>query len=200
MSTLILPPSLFPPIHYMALWIGENGMWNVHQKFEKQSWRNRFRILGPNGAQDLSAPINHQSDKTDFSKVALDHTHPWVDKEWKSIETAYRNSSFFEALAPELEPIIKKEHTLLLDRCTETMNWVLQQLRWVAPIASSEEQITHEFIMKSRFQSEGVEYRQVFQYKNPFVKGLSVLDLLMNEGPLALDILETQNARMKGTK
>lgn len=194
MPKTVLPPALFPPISYMSVWVCEDVAWNVERKFEKRSWRNRYRILGPNGAQDMSAQINHQSDKSTFSSVELDHKHDWVGKEWKSIETAYRNAAFFEALAPELEPIVTHPHLTLLERCEDAMKWVLQQLQLSTAIESSGELPLYPELMKPSEEFSSISYRQVFASKHGFVGNLSVLDLLMNEGPLAYDLLVEQYA------
>lgn len=192
MPKTVLPPALFPPIVYMSLWIGEDVAWNVERKYEKRSWRNRYRILGPNGAQDLSAQIYHQSDKSVFSKLELDHKHDWVNKEWKSIETAYRNAAFFEALSPELQPIVSHPHSSLLERCEASMKWVLEQLQLPTSLEYNDGLPMHPTVMKPNEKFDTIAYRQVFASKHGFIGNLSVLDLLMNEGPLAYDILTEQ--------
>lgn len=187
-----LVPSLFPSVGYMAYWLtGEYG-WNVEAKYEKRSFRNRYRIAGPNGKQDLTAQINHQSDKSSFKNVELDHSMNWAEKEWRSIETAYRNASFFEALAPELESIISTQHHTLLERCEVSMQWLLNHLNTDTHIPRSSEIPSIPHVVSPNWKYPIATYRQVFLLKNGFSPFVSTLDLLMNEGPLAYDILEKQ--------
>lgn len=192
MNQHILAPCLFPPISYMSMWVSESCAWNVSTKYEKRTWRNRYRILGPNGPQDISAPISHSSNKSVFSEVELDHRHDWVSKEWKSIETAYRNAAFFEALAPELETLITTPHKTLLERCSAAMFWVCSQLQISSEIDFATERADELPHLSPSKEVSGIPYRQVFNSKHGFVAGLSILDLLMNEGPLAYDILREQ--------
>lgn len=189
----VFPPALFPSVGYMSVWTECECAWNIESRYEKRSLRNRYRIYGPNGAQNLTAQIDHSSDKSVFGNVKLEHRHHWVEKEWRSIETAYRNSSFFDALAADLEPIVLKPHLSLIDRCTEIMEWTCMMLRISPVISLSTVEVSHEEIVHPGFEYTALPYRQVFDQKSGFIPGLSTLDLLMNEGPLAADILKQQS-------
>ncbi|KAB2814611.1 WbqC family protein [Phaeocystidibacter luteus] len=191
MKPAVFYPALFPPTSYMAWLISEKASWNTAAAFQKGSWRNRYRIYGPNGTMDLSAPIDHSSDKSSLSNIKLERRNNWTEKEWRALQTAYRNASFFEAIEDELSRIILKEHDFLLDRIEEAMNWMCGQLRCDAPADSSEQPLELMSIKPSK-AVDGVEYRQVFSHKHGFQSNLSTLDLLMNEGPLAYDILQRQ--------
>lgn len=189
MSTVLYPVPL-PPISYMALWVKGQCQWNTVAAYRKRTWRNRYRILGPNGPQDLSFPLVHSTAKGSFVDLRLEHRNDWCDKEWRSIETAYRNASFFEALAPDLEPIIREPHDFLLERNKALMQWTLIQLQIDGPWSESMEEIDERLVSPPSVAApELPTYRQVFQMRHGFTPNLSILDLLMNEGPLAHDYL-----------
>ncbi|NVK26444.1 MAG: WbqC family protein [Flavobacteriia bacterium] len=192
MKPAVFYPALFPPTSYMAWMISEKASWNTAAAFQKGSWRNRYRIYGPNGPMDLSAPIDHSSDKSCLTNIKLEHRNNWTQKEWRAIQTAYRNASFFEAIEDELSRIILKEHEFLLERMEDSMAWLCEQLRIETPEVSVNQPLELSEIKPSR-KVAGVEYRQVFKHKHGFQSNLSTLDLIMNEGPLAHDILLQQS-------
>lgn len=193
MSAPVFYPALFPPVPYMAWLLGNTANWNLDSKFEKGSWRNRYRIYGPNGVQDLSAPLDHSSNKSVFKDIRLEHRNNWTEKEWRAIVTAYKNASFFEAMEEELGAIVRKEHVFLVDRVKESMAWICEQLNVNTPQESSDRPFPLTEIKPSVTDFNSVPYRQVFQLKHGFQSNLSILDLLLNEGPLAYDVLQFQN-------
>ncbi len=194
MSEVVLYPALFPPTIYMA-WLVEEGLdWNTSAKFDKRSWRNRYRILGPHGPQDLSAPIIQASTKGSLRDVQLEQRGNWGEKEWRAIESSYRKASFFEALADELSPIVRKEHTFLIDRIEESMQWVTRSLNIEMP-AESSGRVHSLKAIKPSANIECISYRQVFAHSLGFHGNMSIIDLLMNEGPLSYDILREQAAQ-----
>lgn len=191
MPTPVLYPALLPPIAYMAWVAHEGAVWNTMAPFDKRSWRNRYRIYGPHGPQDLSAPIVKESLGGPLREVRLEHRGNWAEKEWRAIESSYRKASFFEALADELYAIISTEHDFLIDRIEESMNWVCESLR-IDKVEDSNERTWNLKPIKPSADVPGVEYRQVFAHVGGFRSHLSILDLLMNEGPLSYDILKDQ--------
>ncbi len=184
-------PALFPPVAYMAAWIDSEHQWNSETVYFKSWWLNRYRILGPNGVQDISAPVVKNSLKGAIKNVRLDHQSSWTEKEWRAIRTAYSNASFYEALEHELQPIITRKHQFLMDRIEEGMNWVSSQLNISPPqdVATGD---TWRGNWGPKDSPQSISYRQVFQIRHGFQPNLSILDLLMNEGPLSQDILHQQ--------
>ncbi len=188
---VVFYPALFPPVSYMAWWVSNTSSWSSSPHFQKGSWVNRYRILGPNGVQDLSAPIIHAS-KGPIKEVRLEHRNSWAEKEWRAIKTAYSNASFFEALEFELSNIVTRQHEFLIDRLEEAMHWTLEQLLEPSLIIV-DESVSPDERISPKGKPESAEYRQVFKDRHGFQGHLSILDLLMNEGPLAHETLLQQN-------
>ncbi|MCX6223962.1 MAG: WbqC family protein, partial [Bacteroidia bacterium] len=58
MNEVWLTTSYLGPVEYYRLLSGaETANIEAFENYEKQSWRNRFRILSANGPIDLSIPI-----------------------------------------------------------------------------------------------------------------------------------------------
>jgi hypothetical protein len=97
-------------------------------------WIHRNRILGPNGPQWLTIPVETH-DKYDqlISEVKISQNTPWRRKHLKSIEVAYRKSPFYSELFPEIQDIYEREWQDLLSISSEMINWVLKVLKIETP-------------------------------------------------------------------
>lgn len=188
-----LLPALFPPVVYMGWLSREEVAIQLNASWEKRTWLNRFRIEAANGPTDLTARVSRQTTKGTLKEVRLDYTENWTIKEWRSLVSAYKNAPFFEALAEDLESIIVKQHNFLVDRIVDAMNWSCDYLQ-IKPafIEDDSVPISYDKIGPNK-AVDALPYPQVFQQKRPFQSNMSIIDLLMNEGPLAYDHLEQQN-------
>jgi len=63
--------------------------WDIHQNYEKQSYRNRTFIHSANGVLKLTVPIKHSINKFSLKDSIIDNSIKWQDNHWKSIKTAY---------------------------------------------------------------------------------------------------------------
>ena len=61
----------------------------------KQSFRNRCVIASPNGPLNLVIPVIRNT-KNKIKDVQIDHSQQWIKIHWKSLESAYRSSPYFE--------------------------------------------------------------------------------------------------------
>ena len=57
--SLFLPTYFSPISQYMAIANTNEVVFEVEDNFQKQTYRNRCYIYGPNGKQLLNIPINH---------------------------------------------------------------------------------------------------------------------------------------------
>ena len=106
MQTL-LSTAYFPPIIWVAYAVqSEELLLESQENFQKQSYRSRMDIAGPNGKQTLSVPVDRSIKSILITPIS--YQEDWVSKHLKSIETAYANSPFFEVLFPDIEVILKR--------------------------------------------------------------------------------------------
>ena len=83
---IILPSSYFPSIEYFYLMIKcKQVLIETSDFYIKQSIRNHSRILGPNGDQKITVPINGKINKDNFQnlKIAM---NPWKNYILKVLE------------------------------------------------------------------------------------------------------------------
>ena len=60
----------------------------VSDYFLKQTFRNRFYILGANQIQMLTIPV-HYTKKTIFRDVIIDYHQNWIKNQRKAVQAAY---------------------------------------------------------------------------------------------------------------
>ncbi|GET22860.1 WbqC family protein [Prolixibacter denitrificans] len=178
-----------------------------HENYPKQSYRNRCRILGGNGPLTLSIPVDKGPDlKVKTKDVRIATAEDWQRLHWRTIVSAYNNSPFFPYYQDELAPFFhEKKWKYLLDFNLEIQEKVMELLEIDVQIKRSTEfikeetedmldlrEVIHPKKQRSKpdphFHSE--PYTQVFEEKFDFQPNLSVIDLLFNEGPESMSILE----------
>ena len=174
----------------------------VHGNYQKQTYRNRTYIAHNNGKLLLNIPIKHRKDgiRQQMKSVIIENDFPWQSHHWKSIQTAYRTSPFFEYYEDELQPLFTEPSYNLLDLNLNIFNLLLGLLGISVPVSKTE---TYELTpkiqdlrglieVKSNKGFSFAPYTQVLQSHHGFLPNLSVLDLIFNEGPASLNYLESQ--------
>ena len=199
----LLHPTYFPNIaHYAAMLQAKEVVFEMHDNYQKQTYRNRTFIYGANGKLQLSVPVIYsQKERQKYRDIKIHNTEKWQTLHWKSLESAYKTSPFFEFYEDELLPLYTQKAEYLLDfnlKCFETILECLQ-----LEINTSEtENFQKEIADKTDFRHLANSrkepnfnfdtYTQVFGEKHGFINNLSILDLLFNEGTNAITYLENQ--------
>jgi len=97
-------------------------------------WIHRNRILGPQGPQWLTIPVEtHAKYEQRIDEVKVSQQLPWQRKHLRSIEVAYRKSAFFEQFYPELQTIYATRWEDLLSISSAMINWILNKLSIETP-------------------------------------------------------------------
>ncbi|MCO5259284.1 MAG: WbqC family protein [Crocinitomicaceae bacterium] len=189
----VFPIAYFGPIHYYQLFVNsENAVIEVKEHFVKQTIRTRCEILAPNGIQTLSIPLH----KPNGNKSTIDELEiiddGWRKVHWKAIETAYSSAAYFDYYGIEIKELIFNNYNRLLDLTIAIHERVLSWLDVERPTILSNSylpcsEITDYRTTKFDTTSESMHvcYHQVFRDKTDCVQNLSILDLILNEGPMA---------------
>ena len=192
-------PTYFSSIPQYSLMLKEESiLFEVHDNYQKQSYRNRCYISGPNGKQVLSIPIKYDSSegRTKSKDIKVENDFPWQNQHFKALKVAYRSSPFFELLEEEISPIFTKKYEYLYDVNIDTLDFILDTLEISIPIKetssySVDYQNDYREVAHKKFQpiEPNKQYTQMFDKKNGFIKNLSILDLLFMEGPNTISFL-----------
>ncbi len=201
-----------PSIQYFAHWINAGSpVLEKHCNYTKRTYRNRCDILGANGVLSLTVPVvKGGKPGVNTKDVRISYDTRWQDLHWRSIISAYNSSPFFEYLMDDFRPFYEKHFEFLYDFNLQLMSVICEILD-----VSTDFKFTDNFEKKDEcscldlrdimhpkkdFEDcdslyKSVPYRQVFQDRFPFVSNLSVIDLIFNKGPEAIDWLEDSIVR-----
>lgn len=85
-------------------------------QFDKHGWRNRNRIKSPNGPHWLTVPVRHSGlGCPSIQDVVIDNRTPWAKKHIGTIKQFYAKAPCLNRYLPELEELLLRPWTRLLD-------------------------------------------------------------------------------------
>ena len=191
----ILPSAYMPSVEYVARLLREECLIDLGENYVKRSQRNRASILSANGVMELTVNVaNANRMCLPMRDVKIDYSKRWQHQHWVSILSAYKSSPYFDHYAAEIEPFYRKEWRYLVDYNCEYTAKLLSLLGVDSSLPLSERYVVAEegdcdLRPKQKNDSTFVAepYFQVFSDRLPFAANLSILDLLMCEGPSAVD-------------
>ena len=195
----IMVPPYFGPISCWKQIINSTILWDVHQNYIKQTYRNRTFIHSANGLQKLTVPVKHSKIKFSMLEAKIDNTIAWQKNHWRSIQTAYSSSPFFEFYKDSLEQVYNKKYTYLVKFNFDMIKLVFEWLDIEIKLKLSKEyKVVYDDSLDLRKKidnqkhsiSKNKIYNQVFFEKNGFLNDLSIIDLIFNEGPNSLSYLK----------
>ena len=201
MKTLV-HPSYFPSIATFAAIVQHEVIWEAKDNFQKQTYRNRCYIATDKGKHMLNIPIQHVGGKEGrqkYADVTTENSYNWKKEHWRTLETAYRTSPFFEFYEDDIKPLYEGDEDVLYDFNLKTIEAVAECIGIAVPHEKTKiYEVRPEVYFDARFLVEAKKekdwsmepYPQVFEERHGFIPNLSILDLLFNEGTNALDYLK----------
>lgn len=213
-KALLIESQYLPPIEYFAKIVGINSViLEACEHYVKGSYRNRCYIAGPNGIQRLTVPVlKGKKQHSIIRDIRISYDFDWQRIHWISLCSVYRSSPFFEYFEDDFEPFYTKRFDFLYDLNLELFELLIQIFKLEVPISHTEdfEKLHDEgtvdyrskilpgkdqIIDKEQFNSP--IYHQVFQDRTGFHPNMSIIDLLFNTGPKALDYLRRKSPSVK---
>lgn len=167
----------------------------------KQTYRSRCDIYSPNGVLTLSIPLEKRDKRHVVKDVKISYDYDWQTLHWRSLESSYRRSPFFEYYEDDFRPFYEdRKDKFLVDFNEALQQEVLDLLK-----------LKTNYTFTTSYQSEYPDaddfrnriapkaalsddpdfqiqpYYQVFEPRHGFIPNLSVVDLLFNQGSKALE-------------
>ena len=193
---MVLSTAWFPPAEFFAL-LAKNSVVYLEacESYRKQTWRNRCRILTANGPMDLRVPVVHDGTRL-ITDIRVDWSTDWLRQAEYAIDSAYYSSPFFIYYRDELFALLDQRHETLWEMNLSIIEFFCRKIG-IAPqiipttdFVLSPEGDCRDLLSPKHPGPETVRpYWQVFKDKFGFVPGLSIMDLLFNEGPESLAYL-----------
>ncbi len=200
--TPLLCSAYLPPISFL---LALNGKTTAHlecfDNYNKQTYRNRCIIAGPNGPLTLSIPIEKGSSPHQQMKdVRISSHYDWVRSHITALQSAYMNSPFFIFYKDDFYSIFDKKHTFLFDLNLELFQKIIELIDIEVTLSpthsyskTDENMIDFRSLIDPNYPLVDnltiTPYYQVFQHKTSFLPNLSVVDLLFNMGPESRSVL-----------
>lgn len=198
-NIVLLECENFPCIAWYKMFLrNENIQIEQHEYFVRKSFRNRTVIAGPNGLITLSIPLKGgRNQKNVMKDIEISYDENWQTVHWKTIESCYRRSPYFEYYAEDIKMLFEKKHHFLVDyniQCLQLVNQLLQ--------------VKKEFVLTEKYEKIPIDtwvdarnvfdentdmqlpsYIQVFQDRIGFKSNLSILDMLFCDGRMLVEKL-----------
>lgn len=193
----VLHPAYFPNVAFFSVFEkADKVVWEYEDNYQKQTFRNRTHICTDRGKHMLSIPIVHtkgEHGRQAYKEVKIDNSNPWQRQHWRTLETAYRTSPYFEFYEDDLKPLFERTHELLIHLNLDTINTLCDILQLEMPKQRTEKYSAvhtndYRFLVNAKkdLEQNFSPYVQVFGERHGFLPNLSLLDVLFNLGPNSL--------------
>ncbi|MBR6283993.1 MAG: WbqC family protein [Muribaculaceae bacterium] len=155
--------------------VDERGLNRRHE-------HHRYAIMGPGGVQWLTIPLtgDTRTPHTALSEIRISEHANWRRTHWGALYSAYGRTPYFDYVADDLQRIIHGNQTLLLDFIQQLTQLITEFMQLP---------ITFEYRNLDNLESlenlalHDVPYHQLWADRHGFQPNLSILDLMMNQGP-----------------
>ncbi len=173
-----------------------------YETWQKMSFRNRMVLAGGNGLVNLSVPLEKGRGQRGLIKeVKISHHDNWQQQHWRTIESCYSRSPFFEFYRDGVRDLIFKKQDYLFDLNMDILLWLQKVLKNGSTVSLTEtyqkeylppnRDLRNYFLPKNYREITGtIQYTQVFEDRIGFQPNLSILDCLFCCGPNAKSLLK----------
>ena len=190
---MILPSCPFPPIswYHLAYQEDSNALIEVHENYVKQSIRNRILLANSQGYWDLTLPVHRKNAESRLIEDIVFTNQMDPVFLMKNIKTAYGSAPFYEHFENTLLDLFNSMGNpgqSLLYFNLATIKWVESELglQHIERSKSYSTQIENDYRKKGLLISNKwgyMPYPQVFEDRNGFIAGRSILDAIFHGGP-----------------
>ena len=184
---------LAPVEYYSRLHRAGSALIEIHDNYQKQSYRNRCTIAGANGPLSLSIPVEKPTSSNSRMKDIRIASHGnWRHLHWNAITSAYNSSPFFQYYEEDFRPFYGKKFIFLHDFNEELRRLLCRLIGIETTLSFTSSYVTSlpEYFSdlretihpKKRSDYATTPYYQVFAGRHGFIPNLSIIDLLFNMG------------------
>jgi hypothetical protein len=199
----VLPMFYLPPVEYFVRLntYKPDILIEREEHFPKQTYRNRANIYSPEGILTLVVPvIKGSKNHTKIKDVKISYDFDWQRLHWQSLGACYRRSAYFEYYEDDFAAFYQKQKQIpfLFDYNEQLLQMLLKLTKIKTGISFTDEyhaeyssipDFRNTIHPKKETELEQKTYFQVFEERKGFLKNLSIVDLLFNQGPQSINYL-----------
>lgn len=196
MKTLVCPLVPFPNIYWWSyVFNADSILLDQTEHFEKMSLRNRYLVSGSGGLNTLSIPIAEgRQQRKPMNEVKIDYKSDWQKQHWRTLQTVYNRSPYFEFFNQDIQSLYLQKFDLLVEFNEASIQLMARLLAIKINITKPEfyQKNYPEIVtdIRNDFRSNQYDkhpekfpvYQQIFEDRLGFLPNLSILDLLFAEG------------------
>ena len=200
-----MPSAYWAPIsYYTALYRHGGAVIEQHDAYIKQTYRNRCTIVGAQGVQVLTVPIEKPAPRMLMRDIRISDHGNWRHLHRSAIASAYGSSPFYEYYADDINHFYEQRYDYLIDYNCAQIERVCSWLGIKLDISRSDTYLSatpgevvdlREAVHPKHPDMERLAaympkpYYQVFSARHGYIHDLSILDLLCNMGNESLLLL-----------
>jgi len=197
----VFPMFYLAPVEYFTKLVNHKQgiLIEKEEHFPKQTYRNRANIYTPDGLLAITVPvIKGAKNHTKVKDVKISYDFRWQQIQWSTLQTCYRRSAYFEFYEDELIKFYEKRFDYLFDYNEQYFQFILKAMKLkidydytesYQPAYTELDDYRENINPKSELAYENKSYFQVFEDRHGFIKNLSIVDLLFNQGPYSVNYL-----------
>lgn len=194
---IILPSVYFGSTEYWTAIAkgGDDVVIDLGEHYVKRSERNRTEIMTSGGVMQLSVHLQQANrPRQAMRNIKIDYSKRWQHQHLVAMESAYRNSPYYDYYGERFAKLYNREWKYLVDLNMAALEEVCAILKRPVPRISEQyiEASELDIDLRPKKQSatfEAAPYIQVFSDRFEFEPRLSIYDLVMCEGPAANELL-----------
>jgi WbqC-like protein family len=197
----LFPLFYLPPVEYFAKLncYKPDVIIEREEHFPKQTYRNRADIYSPDGKLSLVVPvIKGSKNHTKVKDVKISYDFNWQRLHWMSLQACYRRSAYFEYYEDDFLRFYEQKFDYLFDYNEQLLQFILKAIKMPLNLGHTESyeptypdlaDFRNAITPKKESNFVQKPYFQVFEERNGFMKNLSIVDLLFNQGPQSINYL-----------
>lgn len=173
---MILPTAYFAPIDWYKVYAKEQCTIEVLESFTKQTYRNRCVITSPAGKVTLIVPVCHVERKQLTKDIEISYQQHWQHQHKIAFLSAYKRTPYFDYYQDYILPIFDLRYKYLKDLNDHCHSVVISLINNCPPIGVESLPTTGHW--------------QVHNLEQYWGSGQSILDFLMEYGPITKQLIE----------
>ncbi|MCR8560568.1 WbqC family protein [Mucilaginibacter sp. BJC16-A38] len=197
----VLPMFYLPPVEYFVQLntYKPDILIEAEEHFPKQTYRNRANVYTPDGVLGLTVPVTKGAkNHTKVRDVKISYDFEWQRLHWLSLQACYRRSAYFEYYEDELVRFYENKFDFLFDYNEQLLQFILKSIKIKLNLNYTETyEPSYPYLAdfrssinpKLETEIDQKPYFQVFEDRKGFIKNLSIVDLLFNQGPHSVNYL-----------